>query len=477
MPSELDPKDWNAFRAVAHQALDDAITYMQTVGDRPVWRTVPEDVKKALREPLPETGQPLEQVYSQFKELVLPYPNGNIHPRFWGWVMGTGSPTAMLAEMLGGAMNAHLAGYDQSPSIVEEQTLEWLKQMLGYPMEATGVLVSGCTTANLIGLAVARHAADPEIRASGLGGRQMTVYGSTETHSWAAKACELMGLGKAALRLVPVDSDFRIKLDDLAAQVAADRAAGMQPFCVIGNAGTVNTAATDDLNALADFCEREDLWFHVDGAFGALAALVPKLRPQVAGMERADSLAFDLHKWGYLPYEIACIFVRDSAVHRSTFATKAHYLNAIAGGVAREPLVFPDLGIQLSRGFRALKLWMALKNQGVDAWARAIERNVDDCQYLAARITATPELELLAPVPLNIVCFRYRAPEAEANALNQAILVRLQEDGIALPSSTVIDGKFAIRVANTNHRTSREDFDVLVEAVVRLGSSLLVPAQ
>jgi aromatic-L-amino-acid/L-tryptophan decarboxylase len=467
--SELDPKDWNEFRSLAHRALDDAITYLETIGDRPVWQPVPREVKSALDHPLPVEPTSLEQVYEEFQELVLPYATGNIHPRFWGWVMGTGSPVGVLSEMLAATMNSNAAGYDQSTSLVEANTLDWLKQMMGFPSSASGVLVSGGTTANLIGLTVARHAADPSIREHGLTGARMTVYGSTETHSWAKRACELLGLGKESLRLIPVDDNFEIDLNALKTKVAEDREAGLRPFCVIGNAGTVNTGATDDLNSLADYCDAEGLWFHVDGAFGALANLSKPLRGQLRGMDRAHSLAFDLHKWGYLPYEIGCVLVRESGMHRDTFAMAPHYLASLDGGIASAPLAFADLGIQLSRGFRALKLWMTLKTQGVEAWGRAIQRNVDQARYLASKVLAEPELELLAPVPLNIVCFRYNRPGIVPNPVNQSILVRLQEEGIAVPSSTVIDGQFAIRVAICNHRSAQEDFDMLLESVLRFG--------
>lgn len=470
--SELDPQDWESFREVSHRALDDAISYLETVRDRPTWQPVPDTVKKALNKPVPWEPEPFADVYEEFKELILPYPTGNIHPRFWGWVMGTGSPVSVVAEMLASTMNPHMAGYDQSGSVVEANTLNWLKEMLHYPAASSGVFVSGGTAANLIGLTVARHAADPSIREQGITGSRMTVYASTETHSWAGRSCELLGLGQESLRKIRVDSEFRIDLAELERRIAEDRASGLRPFCVIGNAGTVNTGATDDLDRLADLCEREGLWLHIDGAFGAMAAVSDRLRPIVKGMERAQSVAFDLHKWGYLTYEIGCILIQDSAIHRGTFATTPDYLASLSDGIMKEPLLYADLGLQLTRGFRALKFWMALKTQGVAAWARAIERNVDQAQYLAARVDAEEHLELLAPAPMNVVCFRYIREGIDANAANKAILVRLQTEGIAVPSSTVINGNFAIRVAITNHRSVESDFDVLVEAVLKFGSEI-----
>jgi glutamate/tyrosine decarboxylase-like PLP-dependent enzyme len=246
---------------------------------------------------------------------------------------------------------------------------------------------------------------------------------------------------------------------------------------VIGNAGTVNTGATDDLRALAEVCRQEQLWFHVDGAFGALAALAPKLRSIVAGLELADSVAVDLHKWGYLPFEVGLALVRHPEAHRATFATASSYLDAAPRGIVAGGFPFADLGVQLSRGFRALKVWMSLKAHGADAWGRLIEQNVAQARHLRTRIEAEPRLELLAPAPLNLVCFRFVAPGLDAatlDAINQEILIRVQERGIAVPSSTVLGGRFAIRVAITNRRSRLADFDLLVEAVLAAGTELVM---
>ncbi|HEX2777980.1 MAG TPA: pyridoxal-dependent decarboxylase, partial [Gemmatimonadaceae bacterium] len=306
----------------------------------------------------------------------------------------------------------------------------------------------------------------------------LVFYGSVETHGWARKAAELLGLGDRAFRRVPVDASYRIDLAALERMLADDRAAGLLPFCVIGTAGTVNTGASDDLTALAALCRREKLWLHVDGAFGALAYLSDALRPQVAGLEHADSLGFDLHKWGYLPFECACVLVRDPALHRGAFATTASYLAETTRGVIAGGLPFADRGIELTRGFKALKVWMSMKADGVDKLARLIEQNVAQARHLVSRVESHPDLELLAPAPLNIVCFRYAPPgvvRERLNALNEEILVRIQEQGVAVPSGTILRGDFAIRVAITNHRTRRDDLDSLVEGVLRIGRELSEP--
>ncbi|MEW6735875.1 MAG: pyridoxal-dependent decarboxylase [Acidobacteriota bacterium] len=476
----LDPSNWDELRSLGHQMLDEMLDYLATVRTRPVWQPVPEEIKNHFKAALPINPVEPMQVYEEFKQYVLPYPTGNIHPRFWGWVMGTGTPIGMLADMLAAGINAHVAGYDQAATFVEEQVIAWLAELMAMPAQTSGLLVSGATIANLIGLATARNIkAGFNLREQGLQGNekpQLVLYGSTETHSWAQKAVELLGLGNEAFRRIPVDDNFQIDMDLLCESICLDRAKGRRPFCVIGNAGTVNTGAIDDLNTLASICRNEDLWLHVDGAFGALAALSPKLKPLVAGIEKADSLAFDLHKWGYLPYGVACVLVLDSDAHQRSFSVTPSYLTKMSRGIAAKPLYFADLGIELSRSFRALKVWMSFKTHGVNAYARLIEQNVEQAHYLYQLIETQPLLEALAPAPSNIVCFRFRSDaldNLQLNRLNQEILLQVQESGLAIISSTMIGEKFALRVANTNHRSLRSDFELLVQAIVSIGQTLL----
>jgi glutamate/tyrosine decarboxylase-like PLP-dependent enzyme len=473
----LDPQDWTAFRALAHRAVDEAVTYMQTVRERKAWQPPPADVRAQLHAPLPVEGEGAEQVFESFRRNVLPYPTGNLHPRFWGWVMGTGTPLTAVAEMLAATMNCNVGDFDDAASLVEDQVMAWLKELMGFPADAGGLLVSGGSMANFVGLTVARDArAGFDVPRAGLSAapKPLMAYASRETHSSVTKALQILGIGRDALRLLPVDDAFALNVRALADAVAADRREGRQPFCVVANAGTVNTGAMDPFDALADFCRAEGLWLHVDGAFGAMAALAPALRPRLRGLERADSLAFDLHKWGYFPVEVGCVLVRDAAAQRRSFTVTADYLAPVPGGIAWRSPRMSEHSPQLSRGFRALKVWMGMKEQGVAKLGRLVQQNVDQAAYLAQRVRAHPELELLAPAPLNVVCFRYAGglPAEGLDALNRALLVRLHESGAAVPSHTLIRGAYAIRVAITNHRTRRADLDLLVDEVARLGRVL-----
>jgi aromatic-L-amino-acid decarboxylase len=479
-PGSLDPDDWEQYRAMGHRMLDDMVDYLRTVRERPVWQSPSTASRRALQSALPRESSSIVDVYENFKTHILPFPTGNIHPRFWGWVMGNGTPVGVLADLLGSAMNCHVSGYDQAATLVERQVIGWLAEMLDYPAGASGLLVSGGTVANLIGVATARnHLAGTNVRQTGVDPRavgRLTVYGSVATHGWADRCCDLMGLGADGFRKVPVDDHDRIRVDELARLLREDRDRGCRPICIVGTAGTVATGATDQLNALADLAHAEGLWFHVDGAFGALAKLSPKYRPLVDGLERADSVAFDLHKWGYLQYETGVILVRDAKLHEDAFSFAPSYLEAFTGGIAVKPTEFASRGIQLSRGFRALRVWMNFSVYGTNKLGAIVEQNIEDVQYLAARIATHPQLELLGPAAMNVVCFRVKAAgltETALDALNARVLVRIQESGIAVPSNARIGGRFAIRVANTNHRTIRSDFDVLIASVLEASAAIL----
>jgi len=472
----LDPDDWSSTRAIGHEMLDQVFEDLEGVRSHPPWRAIPDDAKASLRVKAPRGPQSLESVYQEFRSNIEPYSLGNRHPRFWGWVIGGGTPVGVLGDMLASAMNTNAGGFEQSSAYVELQVIEWFKEIFGFPADASGLLVTSGSAANLTGLVIARDAILPSAGDDGLAslGSKPCVYTSAQVHNSVDKAVAILGLGRSSLRKVKPNADFTMNVDHLRELIAKDRADGNTPICVIGTAGTVGTGAVDDLDAIADICAEEKIWFHCDGAFGAMAALSDELRPLVKGMERADSLAFDLHKWLSVNYDAGCVLVRNRDAHLKSFTVPASYLSNLKGGVATGTTLFGDLGIDLSRGFRALKAWMSFKTHGFDRYAKMVEKNVAQAKYLGSLVESNSELELVAPVPLNVVCFRYVGDRSSAdlNSVNEQILVRLQEDGIAVPSGVTIAGKFALRVANVNHRSTREDFDALVENVVRIGRQI-----
>lgn len=479
LPQEtLDPADWPQLRLLAHRAVDDALDYLEQVEQRPVWRPTPGEVAARFREPLPRTGQGAERAYQDFRELVLPWQMGNTHPRFWSWYMGNGTAFGALGDFLAAIVNPNMGGGNHVGNLVEDQVLNWCKQIVGLPQESSGLLVSGGSMANLVGLAVARSVGtDLDVRAEGVASlpQPLAFYASVEVHSCAQKALELLGHGARSLHKITVDEHYRIDLAALAAAVAADRAAGQRPCAVIGTAGTINTGAIDDLAALAQFCRRERLWFHVDGAIGAVAALAPRNGRRLAGIEMADSVALDLHKWLHVPFEAGCILVRDRRAHRAAFALTPEYLAHAARGLASGADWYSEYGVQLSRGFRALKVWLSFKEHGLDKYGRLIDQNIAQAERLAELVRAEPELELMAPQSLNIVCFRYRGgggSQQQLNALNQELLIRLHEGGKVAPSYTTLGGNYCLRAAIANHRTRTRDLTVLIDEVLRIGREL-----
>src|SRR5580692_8210054 len=467
----LDPADWPAFRTQAHRMLDDILDYTKNIREHPVWQPIPDEVRSRFHGDLPEAPSDLAAVHRDFMRDILPFATGNVHPGFMGWVHGGGTAVGMLAEMLAAGLNANLGGRDHMPIEVERQIVEWMRALFGLPDGASGIFVTGTSTANLMAVLVARTAAlGSEVRQHGIGqpGALLTAYTSKAAHGCITKAMDIAGFGSDALRNIAVDLNHRIDVAALRKQIATDREAGLKPFLVVGSAGTVDIGAIDDLAALATLCREEKLWFHVDGAYGALGMLSPALAPRLAGIEHADSIALDFHKWGQVPYDAGFLLVRDGRQHRDAFAAPAAYLRRETRGLAAGSSWPCDFGPDLSRGFRALKTWFTLKTYGTEKLGAVIARTCALAGYLEARILAEPRLELLAPVQLNIVCFRYRA--ADANKVNGDIVIDIQESGIAAPSTTLLDGELAIRAAIVNHRTDTCDIDALISAVLEFGA-------
>ncbi len=474
----LDPQDWEQMRALAHQMVNDSIDYLKTVGERPVWQPVPEAVEKSFTTRAPQEPSEVSEVYEEFLENIFPYPMGNIHPRFWAWYMGNGTVIGALADFLASIMNPNMGGGNHAATMLEAQVINWMKEVMEFSKDASGLLVSGGSMANLVGLTIARNTiAGFDVRKQGIQSidKKLTVYASSEVHACNQKAVEMLGLGSDCFRKIQVNDDYTINIEQLKKTIAKDIAAGYRPICVIATSGTVNTGAIDDLNAVADLCQQHKIWFHVDGAIGAIANLSETVKPLLTGIDRADSIALDLHKWMHIPFEAGCVLVRDAKAHRDTFSLVPEYLEQSNRGLAGGPNWFSEYGPQLSRSFRALKIWMTMKEHGTRKLGRMISKNVAQAEYLGQLIAKSEHLELVAPVGLDIVCYRYNPGGMERDALNELnreLVVQLQEQGIAAPSYTTLNDIYCIRAAISNHRSRYEDFDVLVEETLRIGRSI-----
>jgi len=471
----LDPKDWEAMRALGHQMIDDLIDYWAGIREQKIWRPIPEEVKEVFDQPIPEQGQSPEEVYREFKEYIFPYNKGNVHPRFFAWIQGTGTPMGTFGDLLASGMNPNTTIGEHSAMYVDRQVVNWCKQLMNFPTEASGILVSGGSMANITALTVARNSyGEEKIRQRGLkaASGQLLIYCSVETHSCILKAAEIIGLGTDAVRKIGVNERYELDVQLLKVQLEEDLQAGFLPFCLVGTAGTVNTGAIDPMAELLEISRAYGLWFHVDGAYGALGKLDPNYAGALRAIEEADSLAFDLHKWLYVPYEVGCTLIRDAKKHRNSFAITPNYLLQEKRGLSGGLDSINNYGFELSRGFKALKVWMSLKEHGREKYAAMITQNNRHAAYLAELVEQNPYLELTAPVSMSITCFRMIQPnwgEEALQALNKEILLRLQEEGIASPSSTILNGKYTLRIANVNQRTRKEDMELLVREVLRIG--------
>jgi aromatic-L-amino-acid/L-tryptophan decarboxylase len=474
----LDPADWAADGDLAHRIIDDSIRHLAGLRDRPAWQPMPDDVRAGFQAQLPEQPAPLEQVYAEVVRTILPYAMGSTHPRFWAWYMGSGNFTGALADFLAAIEGSNLGGGNTAAVQVDLQVVGWFRAMMGFPETASGTLTSGGSMANLVALTVARNAmAGVDVRSEGITDlpQPLQFYASDQVHSCHYKALEGLGLGRRALHVIPTDGAFRMDIAALEQAIANDRAAGLRPACVIATAGTTNTGALDDLRAIGAICQRDGIWMHVDGCIGALLKLSPVHSDLVSGIEAADSIALDPHKWLHAPFEAGCALIRDGKRHFDAFAMHPDYLEQKPRGVA-SGVFLADYGYELSRGFKALKIWMALKQHGSAKFGRLIDQNIAQAAFLAGLIEAEPALELMAPVSINIVCFRHRHPEGTEDAhvaLNTEIMLRIQESGLAVITDTKVHGAHCLRVAINNHRTRRADLELVLAEVLRLGRELV----
>jgi len=477
----LDPENWDEIRALGHQMIDDLVDYWKGIREEPIWKPIPEEVKSTFSDPIPQTGKSPTQVYQEFKETIFPYNKGNVHPRFFAWIQGTGNPMGVWGDLLASGMNPNVAIGEHAPLYIDQQVVNWCKSMMGFPEDSSGMLVSGGSMANITALTVARNSfQELNIRKKGLQDtpEKLLIYCSEETHSCIQKAAEIIGLGTDSIRKIGVNEQFEMIPEKLESQIETDLADGFRPFCIVGTSGTVNTGAIDPMKELLRLSRKYGLWFHVDGAYGALCKLDPVYSDRLKAIEEADSLAFDLHKWLYVPYEIGCTLIRSKQKHLDSFAITPNYLLPESRGLAGGLESLNNYGFELSRGFKALKVWMSLKEQGLEKYQQMIGQNNRQAEYLGALVESSPELELTAPVSMSITCFRMIHPnfaENQLRDLNREILLRLQEEGIASPSSTILNGKFTLRIANVNQRARFEDMEVLVRESIRIGNEILRP--
>lgn len=470
------------FRRLGYQAVDIAAAYLAGLPGRPVFQRMEESERQSLMNmPLPSAPLTGEAILGFLGEQILPHAMGNGHPRFFGWVNSPPARMAVITEILASAMNPSCAGGDHAAIYLEHCVVRWLMQLLGFPLEGSaGLLVSGGSAASLTALAAARHRAldrlGVDVRKHGICGShvKLRLYASTQVHGCVQKAVELLGLGADCIRWLGVDEDLRISLDDLRQAIRDDRRLGWRPFCIAANAGSVHTGAIDPLNELAAIASESELWLHVDGAYGAAAVLDPDSKTLFAGIERADSIALDPHKWLSVPVDCGCVLVRDGALLRSAFSLVPSYIRTEPGkGIGNLPW-FSEYGLEQTRGFRALKLWVTLAHAGSSGLTQQIRRQIRLARYLEQRIEATPGFELRSRGKLSIVCFRYLPPhlagqlsrdEEALDALNKEIMERVQSGGTAFLTNTTLAGRFVLRACILHYGTTEQDVDALLDTV------------
>ncbi len=466
------------FRRLGNQAVDMAARYFAELPGRPVFQRIEEAERQALMNlPLPANPLSADEILRFLGEQILPHPMGNGHPRFFGWVNSPPDMLAVITEVLAAAMNPSCAGGDHAAIYLEHCVIRWLAQLLGFPLDGSaGLLVSGGSAASLTALAAARHRAlaqlGIDVRRQGVSGApaKLRVYASTQVHTCVQKAVELLGLGSDSIRWIVVDEDCRISLDALRQAIQEDRQQGLFPFCIVASAGSVQTGAIDPLDALAELASESNLWLHVDGAYGAAAMLDPNSKPLFRGIECADSVALDPHKWLSVPVECGCVLVRDGTLLRDTFSLVPPYVRTEPGkGIGNLPW-FAEYGFQQTRGFRALKLWVTLAHAGITGLQKQIARQIALARYLEQRIEATPDLELRSKGKLSIVCFRYMPKELAGNeealnALNKTIMERMQANGTAFVTNTTLDGRFLLRACILHYGSTERDIDAMLEAI------------
>ena len=491
--SSLDPSA-DEIRRWGNAAIETMASYLGSIRDLRVYpRTTARQIREKLDRALPDEGVDFDRLLETFNEVIVATSRHNGHPRMFGYVQAPGTAIAAIADLLASTLNANLTAWRSAPAAVEIErlTIDWIKQILGFKADAGGLFVSGGSMANLAALAAARRAKAPEeLLNKGAQSlpQAMRIYISEETHHSVAKAAALLGLGRDNVRTVGVDERFKIRIDDLVAKITEDLEAGHLPFCIVGNAGTVNTGACDPLREVIEVARRFNLWMHVDASYGGFAALAHSARDLFDAMQEADSVALDPHKWLYLPVDCGCVLYRDAEAARATFAHDAEYTRVLEQA-PEEAFAFWDYGPELSRRFRALKVWMMLKSVGLRALGAAIEKDLACARHLERLVRASEDFEMLAPVELSIFCFRHVPPrlkralagadEAERvrideqlDALNERLLIELQRDGSSYLSNARLRGRFSLRGCVMNYRTTFRDMEILLDDLRRVAAAI-----
>ena len=458
-------------QSLGYHVIDMLVEHFEQVREQPVTRKASRPTLEArLREPVPEQGSDINRVLEQTQRDVLDNIMHLDHPRFFAFVPGPSNFVSAMADALASGFNIFAGTWLEAsgPTQIELVTIDWLRQICGLPETAGGLFVSGGSVANLTALVTARHKIlNDDIQ-------NAIVYCSDQTHSSVARALRILSFPASQVRILSTDERFRLRLDDVQNAITEDRDAGKRPFCIVASAGTTSTGSIDPLDDLANLCQREQLWLHVDGAYGAAAMLSEQGHTLLKGLERADSLSLDPHKWLFQPYEMGCVLVKDAHWLKETFHILPEYLQDIDRGA--EETNFCDYGIQLTRGTRALKLWMSLKTFGLDAFRQAIEHGIQLAEYAEKVLRASSSWEIVTPAQIGIVTFRYAPahciPE-KSECINQQLVDALIQDGFAMLSSTVLQGRTTLRMCIINPRTTHEDIRDTIERLAYLGEKLL----
>ena len=475
---DLNPTE---FKALLDKSTDLVLRQFNNLDTQKAYHNHPQsEVAGWFDEALPEEGMDSHQLLEEVKQKILDTATGNLGPHMYAYVMAGGTQISIIAEKLAATINQNIGKWHLAPAIneIERKVVQWGAEMIGYTPEAGGVLVSGGSAANLAGLTVGRNIFFEKlgVRKKGLFGiAPFTVYASREVHGCVDKSLELLGIGTDQLRKIKTNSDFTIDLHTLETQIQHDREQGFRPFCLIGNAGTVNTGAIDDLEALAGLAQKYEMWYHVDGAYGGLAATLPQLSAKYKGMEKADSVAIDFHKWLYQPFEAGCVLVKNWNILKTAYYKKADYLDTqLEQDLGR--LDFNEYYFQLSRNAKALKIWMSIKAYGMQNLRAMIRKDIDLTHYLADQVTAAPDFELKSRSDLAIACFRYIGDLKSEEAiikLNQKLIPALEKDGRVFIMSTKLHDEFVLRACLINHRKQKETVDYLLNVIREVAQTVM----